>query len=256
MPRCALDVPCALDLTLFVRYLTCVHLLCIAVDAYKKMLARRNPETGRMETNGLSTTLAGAAAGVTSTITCFPLEVLRTRLACSSQYRSLVHAAVDIARTEGPKAFFGGLGPSLAGVIPYAGANLGMYDGMRWAYTRATGEERVPKTAALVIGAVAGVSAATFTFPLEVVRRRMMMGAKYANTAVALRSVRARASWRSRLAFARADASALFITLLQIAAAEGTGALFKGCVLNWAKLAPSGAFLVLSIWPVVLSALC
>ena len=126
----------------------------------------------------MATTLAGAAAGVTSTITCFPLEVLRTRLACSSQYRSLVHAAVDIARTEGPKAFFGGLGPSLAGVIPYAGANLGMYDGMRWAYTRATGEERVPKTAALVIGAVAGVSAATFTFPLEVVRRRMMMGAK------------------------------------------------------------------------------
>ena len=229
--------------------------LCIAVDAYKKMLARRNPETGRMETNGLSTTLAGAAAGVTSTITCFPLEVLRTRLACSSQYRSLVHAAVDIARTEGPKAFFGGLGPSLAGVIPYAGANLGMYDGMRWAYTRATGEERVPKTAALVIGAVAGVSAATFTFPLEVVRRRMMMGAKYANTAVALRSVRARVLM-DIAACLRADASALSILHPQIAAAEGTGALFKGCVLNWAKLAPSGAFLVLSIWPVVLSALC
>ena len=185
-----------------------------AVDAYKKLLGRRNPETGRFETNGFATTLAGAAAGVTSTVTCFPLEVLRTRLACSSEYSNLVHAAVDIARKEGPRAFFGGLGPSLAGVIPYAGANLGMYDGLRWAYTRATGEERVPKTAALVIGAVAGVSAATFTFPLEVVRRRMMMGAKYANTLAALSS---------------------------ISAAEGTGALFKGCLLNWVKLAPSGA---------------
>ena len=183
-----------------------------AVDAYKKLLGRRNPETGRLETNGFATTLAGAAGGVTSTVTCFPLEVLRTRLACSSEYRSLVHAAVDIARKEGPRAFFGGLGPSLAGVIPYAGANLGMYDGLRWAYTRTTGEERVPKTAALVIGAVAGVSAATFTFPLEVVRRRMMMGARYANTLAALSS---------------------------ISAAEGTGALFKGCFLNWVKLAPS-----------------
>ena len=184
----------------------------LAVDAYKKLLGRRNPETGRFETNGLATTLAGAAAGVTSTVTCFPLEVLRTRLACSAEYKNLVHAAVDIARREGPRAFFGGLGPSLAGVIPYAGANLGMYDGMRWAYTRVSGQERVPKTAALVIGAVAGVSAATFTFPLEVVRRRMMMGAKYANTLAALSS---------------------------ISAAEGTGALFKGCVLNWVKLAPS-----------------
>ena len=110
-----------------------------------------------METNGFATTLAGAAAGVTSTVTCFPLEVLRTRLACSDQYRNLAHAAVSIVRAEGAGALFGGLGPSLAGVIPYAGANLGMYDGMRWAYTRATGEERVPKLAALLIGAVAGM---------------------------------------------------------------------------------------------------
>jgi hypothetical protein len=147
-----------------------------AFDAYKKLLGRRNKTTGRMETSGLATTLAGAAAGVTSTITCFPLEVLRTRLAVSSQYKNLVHAAVSIVRQEGPKALYGGLGPSLAGVIPYAGANLGMYDGLRWAYCRSTGEERVPKAAALLIGALAGVSAATATFPLEVVRRRMMMG--------------------------------------------------------------------------------
>jgi hypothetical protein len=150
--------------------------LGVAVDAYKKLLGRRNATTGRLETNGLATTLAGAAAGVTSTITCFPLEVLRTRLACSDAYRNVVHAAVSIVRTEGPRALYGGLGPSLAGVIPYAGANLGMYDGLRWAYCRSTGEERVPKVVALLIGSLAGVSAATATFPLEVVRRRMMMG--------------------------------------------------------------------------------
>ncbi len=147
-----------------------------AVDAYKKLLGRRNATTGRLETSGLATTLAGAAAGVTSTITCFPLEVLRTRLACSDAYNNVVHAAVSIVRTEGPRALYGGLGPSLAGVIPYAGANLGMYDGLRWAYCRSTGEERVPKVVALLIGSLAGVSAATATFPLEVVRRRMMMG--------------------------------------------------------------------------------
>jgi len=37
---------------------------------------------------------------------------------------------------------------------------------------------QVPNVVSLCIGSVAGVSAATCTFPLEVVRRRMMMGQK------------------------------------------------------------------------------
>ena len=185
-----------------------------AVDLYKRLLGRKNPKTGRVEAGGAATTLAGAAAGVTATVTCFPLEVLRTRLACAppGTYSNLVQAGYAITKAEGIGALYGGLAPSLAGVIPYAGANLGMYDGLRWAYTRATSAERVPPHIALVIGSVAGVTAATATFPLEVVRRRMMMGAKYANTLAALAA---------------------------IARAEGTGALFKGCVLNWVKLAPS-----------------
>lgn len=66
----------------------------------------------------------------------------------------------------------------MVGVIPYAGCNLGMYDGLRWLYQNTTGNEKVPNYVSLCIGSVAGVSAATATFPLEVVRRRMMMGQK------------------------------------------------------------------------------
>ncbi len=183
-----------------------------AFDSYKKLFSRTDAATGRTTVPGWASTLCGAAAGVTSTVTCFPLEVLRTRLACSDQYRNLVHAAAVISRTEGPGALFGGLGPSLAGVIPYAGANLGMYDALRFTYSKVTGQEKVPKLAALCIGSVAGVTAATVTFPLEVVRRRMMMGAQYANTLAALTA---------------------------ISKAEGTSALFRGCMLNWVKLAPS-----------------
>eukprot|EP00959_Pyramimonas_sp_CCMP1952_P425615 8915160-Pyramimonas_sp.AAC.2 len=46
----------------------------------------------------------------------------------------------------------------------------------------------------------------------QVVRRRMMMGAPYKNTAHALYT---------------------------IATTEGYGALFKGCLLGWVKLAPA-----------------
>lgn len=136
-------------------------------------------------------------------VACFPLEVLRTRLACAPHAAAstaagsaaagaaaaarpaaaaapgLASAALALIR-EGPTALFAGLAPSLLGVIPYAGINLGAYDGLRLAAAAALGlasPAALPKSAALVIGAVAGVTASTATFPLEVVRRRMMLGA-------------------------------------------------------------------------------
>lgn len=183
-------------------------------DAYKRMFTTKDPVTGKKTTPGWASTVCGSLAGVTSTITCFPLEVLRTRLACAAPgtYSNMFSAGAKIIAAEGPLSLWAGLGPSLAGVIPYAGVNLGLYDALRSVYTKATGNERVPKTAALYIGSLAGVSAATVTFPLEVVRRRMMMGQKYGGTVQAL---------------------------MAISAKEGTGALFRGCMLNWVKLAPS-----------------
>ena len=127
-------------------------------------------------------------------------------------YKGVFDMVVRVVQKEGPKALFGGLGPAVVGIIPYAGCNLGAYDAMRYAYTRLTGREHVPKSAALAFGALAGVTAATATFPLEVVRRRMMMGAVAGNTLQALSS---------------------------IAKAEGVGALFAGCSLNYVKVLPA-----------------
>jgi hypothetical protein len=183
-------------------------------DAYKRMFTTKDPKTGRTVTPGWASTVCGSLAGVTSTVTCFPLEVLRTRLAVAppGTYANLFEAAAKIVAADGPLSLWAGLGPSLAGVIPYAGVNLGLYDAMRAGYTKVTGKEKVPKVAALYMGSIAGVSAATVTFPLEVVRRRMMMGQKYSGTIQAI---------------------------MAISAKEGTGALFRGCFLNWIKLAPS-----------------
>ena len=75
---------------------------------------------------------------MTSTIACFPLEVLRTRLACSTEYKSMVDASLKIFKAEGPRAFYNGVTPSLIGVIPYAAVNLGMYDGLRALYLKNT----------------------------------------------------------------------------------------------------------------------
>ena len=129
----------------------------------------------------------------------------------TGQYKSVVDLVTTLVKQGGPRALFGGLGPSLAGVIPFAGVNFMTYDGLRWTYSKVTGESKVPKSVALFSGSIAGVTAATVAFPLEVVRRRMMMGAKFKGTADAL---------------------------LTISKTEGIGALFKGCTLNWVKMAP------------------
>ena len=188
-------------------------------DAYKRMLRRPNPTTGQLELPAWGSSVAGSLSGVTSTILTHPLETLQTRLAAGS-YTNVGQAMVSIVRAEGPKALFGGLMPSLVGIIPYSGLNLGCYDALRSGYTKWSGSEHVPKVAAFVMGAVSGATAATATYPLEVVRRRMMMNsAKYANMGVALAT---------------------------IAKEEGVPALFAGVGLNWAKVVPAGGLQIYS----------
>lgn len=189
-----------------------------AFDTYKRLLSRKNATTGQLELPSWGSSVAGSLAGVTSTVLTHPLETLQTRLAAGS-YSSATQALVSIVKKEGPKALFGGMVPSLVGIIPYSGINLGCYDGLRWAYTYKTGQAKVPKTAAFVMGALAGATAATVTYPLEVVRRRLMMGAKFTNTGVAL---------------------------VSIARAEGIGALYAGIGLNWLKVVPAGGLQIYS----------
>ena len=196
-----------------VRVIPQKSLQLAAFDLYKKLLSRRDKDGKRVAPGAWQTAAAGSMAGVTSTTLCYPLETLRTRLAVSAQYKGIGDALVQITRAEGPLALYGGLGASIAGVIPYAGVNLAGYDAMRSMYVRVTHEEKIPKGWALVFGAVAGVTAATVTFPLEVVRRRAMMGALSSNNIVK--------------------------AMVEISQKEGVETLFKGCALNWVKLAPS-----------------
>lgn len=66
----------------------------------------------------------------------------------------------------------------------------------------------------MLYGALAAVTSATVSFPLEVVRRRMMMGTAKGNTITAI---------------------------MQIAQNEGVGSRYKGVLLTWVKQAPQYA---------------
>jgi solute carrier family 25 phosphate transporter 23/24/25/41 len=206
-------------------------------DALKRVILARthrktsttSSEKGKIDTSDTSLVpdaaalaIAGAVAGILSTIAVHPLETLRTRLAigaCGGSNTALGISAwsciSEIVRNEGVGALFRGLDASIIGIMPYAAIRLSTYDALKRAYKRATGDEHLNPRAALIFGAIAGVSSAVVTFPLEVARRRMMAGGqRYRNVGVAL---------------------------VGIVSKEGVGALFRGVELTIVKQAPQYA---------------
>lgn len=141
---------------------------------------------------------AGAGAGAAATVVTYPLDLLRARLALGGL--SLSCALRELAQ-GGPRAAFRGLGPTLAGIVPYSGVTwLG--------YTTLKEEGGADSPAQrLAAGALAGLLGQSVTYPLDVARRRMQVGAP-GGAAHVLRSA---------------------------VAAEGTAVLFKGLSLNWLK---------------------
>lgn len=92
-------------------------------------------------------------------------------------YNGLLDAFVKIVREEGPAELYRGLAPSLIGVIPYAATNYCAYDTLRKAYRKIFKQEKIGNIQTLLIGSAAGAISSTATFPLEVARKHMQVGA-------------------------------------------------------------------------------
>ncbi|XP_052208976.1 adenine nucleotide transporter BT1, chloroplastic/mitochondrial-like [Diospyros lotus] len=121
---------------------------------------------------------AGACAGVSSTLVTYPLELLKTRLTIQGGvYNGLFDAFVKILQEGGPGELYRGLTPSLIGVIPYAATNYFAYDTLRKAYRKLVKQERIGNIETLIIGSAAGAISSSATFPLEVARKHMQVGA-------------------------------------------------------------------------------
>ncbi|KAJ4897764.1 putative mitochondrial adenine nucleotide transporter BTL1 [Raphanus sativus] len=122
--------------------------------------------------------VAGAAAGIASTLVCHPLEVIKDRLTVSPEiYPSLSLAVPRILRDDGIRGFYAGLGPTLVGMLPYSTCYYFMYDTMKTTYCKSKNKKALNRPEMLVLGALAGLTASTISFPLEVARKRLMVGA-------------------------------------------------------------------------------
>ncbi|GIM11871.1 hypothetical protein Vretimale_15341 [Volvox reticuliferus] len=152
--------------------------------------------------------LAGACAGVTATLICFPLDVVRTRLMASvagPRYGSGPFSTLSgILRNEGAAALYSGCLPAVIGMAPAGAVFYGVYDLLKHRHLEhlaaaSSGGDGTHTTAAassaldavkattqpqaltldpvytLLYGAMAGAASELIVYPLEVIRRKMQL---------------------------------------------------------------------------------
>ncbi|TVU08083.1 hypothetical protein EJB05_41468 [Eragrostis curvula] len=187
-----------------------------AFDTAKKFLTPKADESPK--TFLPPSLVAGALAGVSSTLCMYPLELIKTRLTIEKDvYNNFLHAFVKILREEGPSELYRGLTPSLIGVVPYAATNYYAYDTLKKLYRKTFKQEEISNIATLLIGSTAGAISSTATFPLEVARKQMQVGA-----------VGGRQVYKN-----------VFHALYCIMEKEGIGGLYKGLGPSCIKLMPA-----------------
>ena len=193
--------------------------------------------------------LAGSCSGATAVILTYPLDIVRTRLAYISEGGSIPvergsappsvpmgqHMTIrtvlrDTLTREGIRGLYRGIGPSIYGILPYAGLKFFVYQDLKQMYHTRTQRDiqttRLPVPVMLCFGGIAGLIAQTATYPIDVVRRRMQVeGLQHVQDCGSLDLL------------PRSTPKAL----CRIAQNEGWRSLFNGLSINYMKVVPSTA---------------
>ncbi|TXG61222.1 hypothetical protein EZV62_012585 [Acer yangbiense] len=132
--------------------------------------------------------LAGSVAGGTAVLCTYPLDLARTKLAyqvvdtrgnfqsgmrslCAQPaYSGIRDVLTSVYKEGGVRALYRGIGPTLIGILPYAGLKFYVYEELK---RHVPEEHQKSIVMRLSCGALAGLLGQTFTYPLDVVRRQM-----------------------------------------------------------------------------------
>jgi len=159
---------------------------------------------------------SGGAAGASSLLFVYSLDYARTRLANDAksakkggerEFNGLVDVYKKTLESDGIAGLYRGFGPSVTGIIVYRGLYFGLYDSVKPVVL--TGSLEGSFLASFLLGWVVTTGSGLASYPLDTVRRRMMMtsgqAVKYTSSLQAFR---------------------------QIVAQEGVKSLFKGAGAN------------------------
>jgi len=183
-------------------------------DTYKSMFAFKKERDGYAK--WMAGNLAsGGAAGATSLLFVYSLDYARTRLANDAkgkggsdrQFNGLVDVYKKTLASDGIAGLYRGFGPSVAGIVVYRGLYFGLYDSIKPVLLVGPLEGNFLASFALGWGVTTGAGIASY--PLDTIRRRMMMTSGEA------------VKYKSSMDAGR-----------QIVAKEGVKSLFKGAGAN------------------------
>ncbi|KAE8658623.1 putative mitochondrial adenine nucleotide transporter BTL3 [Hibiscus syriacus] len=143
-----------------------------AYDTYRKQLLRLS---GNEETTNSERFIAGAAAGITATVLCLPLDTIRTKIVApgGEALGGVIGAFRHMIQTEEFFSLYKGLVPSIVSMAPSAAVFYSVYDILKSAYLRSPEELGPMRT--LLYGAMDGACAEVATYPFEVVRRQLQL---------------------------------------------------------------------------------
>ncbi|XP_031102510.1 probable ADP,ATP carrier protein At5g56450 [Ipomoea triloba] len=162
-----------------IRYYPSVALNFSLKDLYRNIL-HSNFKEGHFLAGPSANFIAGAGAGCTTLVIIYPLDIAHTRLAAdlgrtdARQFRGICHFLRTIHEKEGIRGVYRGLPASLQGMIVHRGLYFGGFDTIKDMMS----EKSKPDVALWKRWLVAqGVttSAGLISYPLDTVRRRMMM---------------------------------------------------------------------------------
>eukprot|EP00897_Mesotaenium_endlicherianum_P006347 jgi/Mesen1/5740/ME000029S05049 len=155
-------------------------------EQYRRWLTDGHPKDTHSPMADLA---AGSLAGATAVISTYPLDLIRTRLAyqvgsaggppagaagaaAPPVYRGISDALLGIFRQGGVHALYRGVGPTLWGILPYAGLKFYIYEALK---RHVSADEAPSIPVKLACGAISGAVGQTVTYPLDVVRRQMQV---------------------------------------------------------------------------------
>ncbi|KAG8381806.1 hypothetical protein BUALT_Bualt05G0011000 [Buddleja alternifolia] len=162
-----------------IRYYPSVALNFSLKDLYKNIL-RGNSREGDLLSGPSANFIAGSAAGCTALIIIYPLDIAHTRLAAdigstkTRQFRGISHFLSTIHKKDGIRGIYRGLPASLHGMVVHRGLYFGGFDTIKEMMTKESGSDVVlwkRWCAAQAVTTTAGL----ISYPLDTVRRRMMM---------------------------------------------------------------------------------
>ena len=119
----------------------------------------------------VSSFISGGLAGMIAVTIIYPLENARSRLSLQTNkdhYKGLT----DVLRKTPPKQLYNGLKMSLIGYTPYNALNFMFYSMFKNVIYDSKVETSVSK---LLCGGLAGMGAVTFTYPTDLIRRRLQL---------------------------------------------------------------------------------